>query len=578
MKTRNLIAGLLAAVMLLCVGCSGNGTTTGGNDIPGNTGDNAGNGEYISAKPLDISRLGDGYNPNYMPDAASIKQRSGTIHVVLDFDGTQVGWQKVAEEYERLHSGKVDVVINTDYSGTMYGEKIISELQNTKTDWDIVQGNLGSYHTNAACMHISSISDQNNEYCGANVKWNDVLENIAFESIENHSTDTYIINSETMQTCWFVNKTALDEAAALGYRNSDGEAATPNTWDDLMSLCAYMQQAGYNNPLGITLSEGSIRTAQFSWLTRIYGDYYYRQYYPYVMNSEYWDDYDPEDTAPETVDGYGVKFCKIANLMLDKNSTLTDDGFVGVGSDIYKDYLSNFYKMRDYIIADASATEFAALRDQFRLQSKGKKSAQIILDYVGYGCLYSTSDAIELDYFDYPVMESDYVDSDTLTRDIGGNGGFLSIVKHVGDKAQNELNIDFMKFFMSPYGQTIYYQGLAEGNVAPAGQTTVKHVVMPQQWSAFYNKVGKKVEFNGNVDGNIFISWGVRFFGDYENTDDMIGEIWKKLLLRGIGAKDEITVDEFCANWYDACFKDYKLKCIDCQWPENMYLNPALPY
>lgn len=131
MKTKNLIAGLLAAVMLLCVGCSGGGTTTGGNDISGNTGGDAGTGEYISAKPLDISQLGDGYNPNYMPDAASIKQRSGTIHVVLDFDGTQVGWQKVAEEYERLHSGKVDVVINTDYSGTMYGEKIISELQNT---------------------------------------------------------------------------------------------------------------------------------------------------------------------------------------------------------------------------------------------------------------------------------------------------------------------------------------------------------------------------------------------------------------------------------------------------------------
>lgn len=570
MKFKRLVLCLLVVAMLVCTGCTGDPSKDDKGGV--NT------GEYINQSVLDVSELGDGFNPKYLPDASSIKQMSGTIHVVLDFDGTQYGWNRLAEEYERLHGGQVEVVINTDYSGTMYGEKIISELQNANTDWDIVQGNLGSYHTNAACMHISSISDQINEYCGKNVQWNDVLENIAFESIENHSTDTYIINSETMQTCWFVNKTALEDAGKLGYKNADGKVETPVTWNDLISLCDYMQKAGYDNPLGISLTEGSIRTSQFSWLTRVYGDYYYRQYYPYVMSADYWDDYDPEDTTPETVDGYGVKFCKIANLMLDKNSSLADDGFVGVGSDIYKDYLSNFYAMRNYIIADASSTEFTTLRDQFRLQSKGSKSAQIILDYVGYGCLYSDSDAIELDYFDYPVMESEYVDSDTITRDIGGNGGFLSIVKHVGDKKQNELNIDFMKFVMSPYGQTLYYQGLAENDVAPAGLTTVKHVVIPEQWSEFFNEVDGKVTFNGNVDGDIFISWGVRFFGDYENTDNMIGEIWKKLLLRGIGQKDEITVNEFCERWYNACFSDYKLKCIDCQWPENMYLNPALPY
>lgn len=570
MKLKRLVLCLLVVAMLVCTGCTGDPSKDDKGNI--NT------GEYINQSVLDVSKLGEGFNPKYLPDASSIKQMSGTIHVVLDFDGTQYGWYRLAEEYERLHGGQVKVVINTDYSGTMYGEKIVSELQNANTDWDIVQGNLGSYHTNAACMHISSISDQINEYCGKNVQWNDVLENIAFESIENHSTDTYIINSETMQTCWFVNKTALEDAGKLGYKNADGKVETPVTWNDLISLCDYMQKAGYDNPLGISLTEGSIRTSQFSWLTRVYGDYYYRQYYPYVMSADYWDDYDPEDTTPETVDGYGVKFCKIANLMLDKNSTLADDGFVGVGSDIYKDYLSNFYAMRNYIIADASSTEFTTLRDQFRLQSKGSKSAQIILDYVGYGCLYSDSDAIELDYFDYPVMESKYVDSDTITRDIGGNGGFLSIVKHVGDKKQNDLNIDFMKFVMSPYGQTLYYQGLAENDVAPAGLTTVKHVVIPEQWSEFFNEVNDKVTFNGNVDGDIFISWGVRFFGDYENTDNMIGEIWKKLLLRGIGQKDEITVNEFCERWYNACFADYKLKCIDCQWPENMYLNPALPY
>ena len=92
-------------------------------------------------------------------------------------------------------------------------EKII--VENNGASLETIHAKLiemaieGSYHTNSACMHISSISDQANEYCGRNVQWNDVLDDIAFQSIENHSTDTYIINSEPMQTCWFVNKTAL---------------------------------------------------------------------------------------------------------------------------------------------------------------------------------------------------------------------------------------------------------------------------------------------------------------------------------------------------------------------------------
>ena len=130
MTKKGLISCLVAATMLLSTGCGGN-SATGGNAKG-----------YISQKVLDVKELGEGFNPKYLPDAASIKQQSGTVHVVLDFDGTQHGWEKVAKEYERLHSNKVDVVINTDYSGTMYSEKIVSELQNTKTDWDIVQGNL----------------------------------------------------------------------------------------------------------------------------------------------------------------------------------------------------------------------------------------------------------------------------------------------------------------------------------------------------------------------------------------------------------------------------------------------------
>ncbi len=572
-KLKLFTLGLGSILLASCV----SNPDTGSSLIDSNGGGKEG---YISQKALSVEELGEGFNARYLPDVQNIKQRSGTIDVALDFYGNQYGWEKVAREYERLQSHQVKVNINTNYSGSTYSQKIQSEMQNSKTDWDICEGNLGERYTNSSCLHITSISNQNNEYCGRDVPWTSVLEDEAFTSIENHSTDTYIINSEVMQTCWFVNKTALDKAGEQGYKNANGEIGNPVTWDDLISLCDYMVKAGYENPLGISLTDGSIHSTQYTWLTRIYGDYYYRQFYPYAMSASYWDNYDPTQKDPELNDGYGVKFCKIANIMLaEGDKCKLPCGFQGPGSDLYKDLISQLYKMRDYIVADSTSLEFQALRDQFRLQNKGTKSAQILLDYLGNGCVYSSSDAIDLDYFDYPEMKNSYVTDGSITRDIGGNGGFLSIIKHPGNANQNNLNIDFMKFFMSPYGQTLYYQGLAEHDIAPMGLSTVKnkYIVIPEKWTKFFQEANQKVSFNGNVDGNIFISWGGRFFSQYQNTEAIIVENTRRLLLKTIGSS-AMSVDEYISAWKEACFKDYKLKCQECQWPETMYLDPTLPY
>ena len=67
------------------VGCGGAGSTN--------------NGSTISAKPLTVAQLGDGYQAKYLPDTSSIRQLSGKIDVCLDFEGTQGGWMALAEEY-----------------------------------------------------------------------------------------------------------------------------------------------------------------------------------------------------------------------------------------------------------------------------------------------------------------------------------------------------------------------------------------------------------------------------------------------------------------------------------------------
>ena len=532
----------------------------------------------ISTKPLTVAELGEGFNAKYLPDASSIRQFSGKIDVCLDFEGTQDGWRALAKEYERLQDGGVKVNINTNFAGTSYTENLRTELTSVSTDWDIVEGNLGLSNTRSKCVDMKNTINTKNPYCGADTKiWADVLDDIAYKTKEaDTSGQSYILNTEVMQTAWFVNDVALQAAVDKGYKNADNEAGYPITWDDLILLCEKMVEAGYPNPLGISLCQASIDSLQFTWLLRVYGDYYYRQYYQYIVgfDPEYvWDNYDPTAKVVETNEGFSYSFAKVLNMLFEEDSPF-GDGYIGFTSDVYLDFVANLAKMEGYFFKDAATTEFSALRDEFRTQSDGVESPQIMLDYLGFGINYENAekDGFSVGYFDYPTMESEYVPAETITRDIGGNGGFLSVVNHIGDKDQVELNKDFIKFVMSPYGQTIYYKGLAEAGRVPKGLSTVKNdlVVIPATWKTFFEESEQTIKFNGDVDANPFLSWGVRYVVGKSKTQSVICEYWRNLLLL-----NTMTVPAFAAKWDEAVRADKDTVVKENGWGEKFWQNTS---
>ncbi|MBQ7948640.1 MAG: hypothetical protein IJ284_02650 [Clostridia bacterium] len=542
-----------------------------------------------SAAPLTAAELGAGFDEKYIPDMSAVKQLSGKVDVALDFEGTQAGWEALADEYERLHGGSVVVNINKEFSGSRYSERLNAELKNTKTDWDIVEGNLGYGSTRERCINMTAGVDAPNPYCGKDVLWSSVLQPAAYRTKEaDTGKDSYILNSEIMQTCWFINDTAFDAAVEKGYKNSRGQAAYPLTWDDLISLCNYMQQADYTNPLGITLCNASIDSLQFTWLLRVYGDYYYRQFYKYIMAGDEWENYDSTTKVVENNTGYGVQYAKLLNMMFETDSDFSDAGYVGLTSEVYLDFVGNLYKMNGYLMKDADSTEFAALRDEFETQSDGKESPQIILDYQGFGITYEKSSKLELGYFDYPQMisgkytkgekagESIVDNANTITRDIGGNGGFLSVVNHT-DASQNEVNKDFIKFVMSPYGQTIYYKALAAANAVPKGLTSVKNelVVFPTEWKAFFDESNKTITFNGDVDANPFLSWGVRYAIGYRETQNVIRDYWRGLLIPGLSGDQTLVPSSFAAKWDTAVRADVVNIVADNGWPAKFWEDPT---
>ena len=552
-------------------------------------------GSSTSDKPVDGIKLSyefDELDQAYMPRLDKVKQMEGSIDVAIVFDGTEAGWRAVADEYEKIHGGAVGVVLDTKYNAASYKEIADTEVADDETEWDIVQGNLLSAKVlTAECYNMYSSVYGLNAYAG-NKYWTEVLTKNAYVTdTSGMNTDVFIMNSLNLNTGWFVNKEALAKAAAEGYNG--GVAKNPETWAELISLCDYMQKAGYSEPLGLSLHPSSVGGSQFMWLLRIYGDYYYRNMYDYVQKTRtdgvtYKVDLTAE--TPEAHKDFDLSHNKLLSTILDPETPLTiktsagqtESAYVGANSARFKEFLSQFEALKPYLAVGADTVTHDEMRSEFYQQSQGDDSPQIFLDFVGSGLLFGRADSkVDADLFDYPTMHSKggFIKEGTIVRDVGGNGGYLSIVSH--DASQNRLNLDFIKFFMSPYGQSIYYNALEGTSATPQGLTTVNNdlVAVPEKWKAFFSS--EKVQFSGLSDNNEYIEWLICGLCADATAMQQNQTYWKRFMM---GEGDlAMTATQFATNWHSTLLsawpreaKNLRNWSVNCWKPENLDLDDGI--
>ncbi len=517
----------------------------------------------------------------YHPDMENVPSLSGKIDVEMILGKLVPGWEAVAKAYMDIQPG-VYVTIDKNQSSASYTENLKNALNSSNSDWDIVQGNYQNSLITSKGVNMYTYVSQKNAYAGkgANGKgvyWDEVLSKDAYQTDKSGSNSSvYILNSEFLSTGWFVQEEAFNKAVELGYKNADGKAEMPVQWDDVISLSSYMQQAGYTNPLGIAGNAESIGSSQFAWLFRVYGDQYYRELTPLLMAQEGDYNYDEDvkftlndtDTQPESKSSYVVSAGRLMNLILDK----TSENYNGPTSARYKEFIGQLAKMKNYIGKDFSALSLDQVRSQFQYQSQGAASPQILLDYSGY-YLTHTADATSkgtVSYFDYPYMTGENVNFH-FVRDVGGNGGYLSIVDH--GKEQNDLNLDFIKFFMSPYGQSVYYGALQKNSVAPDGLSTVRNgqgktiFAVPTAWESFF--ANETLTYNGLCDMSQFTNNLIYHFNGNPTTISKNKEfVW--YLFDGT-----YSVDKYADEWYQVLFDAYQLRCTQEGWRANMYQTPS---
>ena len=552
---------------------------------------------------MQIEGLSEDLYPNLeRMDAQGEGAYTGQIDVDLVCGKTKPGWDAVKAAYEKIQPGVM--VKLTEHSDGTYKDSVTNAAMANNTDWDIFQGNRLP-NVEASAFNLSSRLYSENHYAGVSVNdptaekgssklWQSVLAEDAYITDKSgQNAACYIMNSESLSTAWFVNKNAFNDAVKAGYKNADGKEDMPVSWDDLVSLCSHMVEAGYKYPLGLAGDEASVNESQAAWLFRVYGDQYYRDMYPAINTQEgdlAWSEnsfefaFDLEDPQPEADQGYNPNLTRFWNSLLDENNAYNQGKngleYVGAKSDKFACFIENFYKVRDYVPENFTTAKFEDVRDAF-MTAGSKNSPMILLDYTGFGLTFGTEDrGFEIDFFDYPYMACNHSDQEEekhvttqFVRDVGGNGGYLSVMQHKGDDEQNKLNIDFIKFFMSPYGQSIYYNALQSLKIAPDGLSTVLDFAVPAGWKQFFES--DKIKFNGLCD----INWYNNNFIYHVNGQDDSRTVHRTVVLDLFKTSKQTTkegvIAEFQTNWDAAVQKGYAKLCETMKWNKTMWQTPG---
>lgn len=518
-KMKTFICALLSALLFIaCAACNNNKQSDSVTDTAGGS-SGGGNTSTTESQGLPDGIIDTGIDDAYLPVVSDIKKYSGEVNVDMIFGKHESGWKAVKQAYQALQP---QVTVNLrSHGGSDYATAIKQELQSDNTSLGVFAGNyVNTLVPTYGYDFKANALDTKNVYAGNKI-WRDVLTTQAYTmNTSSTGVDTlYVMNSQSLETCWYINVEAFK---AAGITDANGDALTPKTWNELISICERLKQNGYDSPLGLAGNADALTGTQFSWLFRIYGDQYYRDLLDDVQAKEGdWCytklkngfDLDLNDSQPEADRKYNPNLIRVYNAVLEESTKYMD--YVGPRSEKYKCFLENLGKIKPYISGFFSANSFDNVRDLFLANKADKSGPVILLDYVGFGLSFENDikDAgdrkFSIAMFDYPYMECSHEKKHCTTdfvRDVGGNGGYISLYAKGRSVEEVEKYLDFIKFFMSPYGQSVFCNGMAKRNASPDGLTTVKHVVMSDSWMEYFNGMGEKwgVKFNGLCDMNPF--------------------------------------------------------------------------
>lgn len=536
----------------------------------------------------------------YQFDVDAVKENkskfSGTLYMARAYADELAGWEYVYDVYEKMYPNVT--IQNSEYSsGQSMKSALTVQMSSASETVGLMQGNyvedqLKQYGYNFQGGFVDTVNPYASP-AGEEILVGDLLDDYTYENL----AATRITFQQTT-TCFFVNTTALAEA---GMTMEDIQ-----TWDDIIDACRLLKEKGYTAPFGIGGANDSVTSKDFKWMYRIYLDQYYRDMvddiqvqsedYNYNKNKADAFEFSFEKNDYETDPNYAVNSMRGYNLLL--NTEADNPYYIGATSDKFKCFLENLSEIGPYVSKGFATNNITEIQQSFL--RGGKSDAVFMVNYIGYGIAlenYKNRGEIDFDWacFDYVPMichcdvacndaEGNHVcdhvnnaeteDSCTLhckttyTRDEGGVGGFIGFYTEGKTEEEIELYLDFIRFFMSPYGQSLFYKGLEQNAGWPKAMSVIDGTVFPESWETF-KTYSEDVTFNG-----LCVNWFTDFLTGCANATGQQYSICKTALQNNIpggvtnvdaiasvfDAQIRLYANEKLAQYVPECYKNYTQK------------------
>lgn len=156
----------------------------------------------------------------------------------------------------------------------------------------------------------------------------------------------------------------------------------------------------------------------------------------------------------------------------------------------------------------------------------------------------------------------------TITRDNGGTGGYFGLYTEGKSQDEIELYLDFLRFFLSPYGQSLFYKGLDENGGSPKAMSVIDGALLPTGWANFKEN-SKDIKFSG-----VSTNWFTDFLCGCKGSDGSHFTVCMTAFQNGftsgtaslndISTTMNLQIKSYCATklsaFVDDCYKNYTQK------------------
>ena len=498
---------------------------------------------------------------------------SGTVTIGLySAEGVQEAWEAVGAAYMEKHPN-VKVVVDLKPSDG-YADWVKAAFQSydeALPEADIVYGNLAGSDRTDKVVNFYDYAYEDSPYSDGT--WADQIA-FGMQSIDEVSGMWDCVSITGVQVLWFYN---ADIFAEVGVE-------APTTWDEFVTVCEKLDAAGYQ-ALAVPGDFNSFWANQMGWLAQVYVDQTTRSQIEIVRAQEgdycydeevdgkfVYDPTDPHNDDTDNVNNNSVRFWK--GFMLDgtiradsvgQKTVWTNfaklfpkyaggDNFYGTSSDGAK---TLFYQQKAAIWLDGSWFFGQYLNTMADIEAGEAVT-------VGSDDSAQTLEGLQkftLGTFAMPSMEGEGIEAKARTIEVAT--GFLSAIKKDAD--HDELVVDFLMYYTSPEGYSIFLGALIDAGGAPDGIPLVNGVELE----------GELADMFANITyiGNVQKGWGQALARGIGDNQEAL-RAWYGYTSDFLNGK--ITIDEWATLHQESSLKyaeqvmvDSKITMEDLQNPQN---------